>query len=238
MTSRVALVLSGGGLFGAWQAGAWRALSSWLRPDLVIGASVGALNGYAIASGADPDELAELWLRPGFADLKNLPVTIRSLMDRYTLRTGYAVVLTDLFRMRPKVIHGAGVTWRHLAASCAIPGVLPHHKIGGIRYVDGGLLNPLPVWAAVDLGATRIVALNALPEIPSAWLRPLARGFRRVAGYHPPIAPGVELLTIAPSGPLGSLSDALRWRRDNIERWLDLGYRASQNISISDCIER
>jgi len=46
-----ALVLSGGGLFGAWQAGAWAACASHWQPDLIVGASVGSLNGYLIASG-------------------------------------------------------------------------------------------------------------------------------------------------------------------------------------------
>jgi predicted acylesterase/phospholipase RssA len=62
MKKRVALVLSGGGMFGAWQVGAWRALAGRVRPDLVVGASVGSLNGYAIAGGACSDEHGEFWL--------------------------------------------------------------------------------------------------------------------------------------------------------------------------------
>jgi predicted acylesterase/phospholipase RssA len=250
MKNRVALVLSGGGLFGAWQAGAWRALSDRLQPDLIVGASVGALNGYAIAGGASPEELVELWLRPEFANLRNLPHTIRALMSRYPLTAGeapddaeghgpdYALILTDLLKLKPKIFQGGDITWRHLAASCAIPGVLPIQIIDGRRYCDGGLLNPLPVWAAVELGATHIVALHALPEIPSRWLKPLAAGFRKVAGHHPPLPEGVELLMVQPAGALGSVRDSLHWRRGNIERWLDLGYRAAKNISISNCIAR
>jgi predicted acylesterase/phospholipase RssA len=40
-----ALVLSGGGMFGAWQAGAWSVLARHFQPDLVVGASAGSLNG-------------------------------------------------------------------------------------------------------------------------------------------------------------------------------------------------
>ncbi|MBM3775954.1 MAG: hypothetical protein FJW37_12460 [Acidobacteria bacterium] len=54
-----ALVLSAGGMFGAYQAGAWRALEGRFRPDLVVGASVGALNGWAIAGGCAPEELVD-----------------------------------------------------------------------------------------------------------------------------------------------------------------------------------
>jgi NTE family protein len=271
-----ALVLSGGGLFGAWQAGAWRALADRMQPDLIVGASVGSLNGYAIAGGATPQELAEFWLQPASADFSKLPDTIRALMQRYPLRMGtdhsvplatlnsnptrqggdfscgtttsgqtglspfvstvdYVVVLTDLLRLKPRIFSGAEITWRHLAASCAIPGVLRPYKIDGRWYFDGGLLNPLPVWAAVELGATHIVALHALPQIPSTLLRPFVTGFRRVAGHHPPLPTRVELTLISTGDAIGSMRDALRWKRENIERWLQMGYSAAHNISLSKC---
>ncbi len=47
-----ALVLSAGGMFGAYQAGVWKALSRSFHPDLIVGASVGALNSWAILAGA------------------------------------------------------------------------------------------------------------------------------------------------------------------------------------------
>ncbi len=234
---KTALVLSGGGLFGAWQAGAWRALAGRFAPDLVVGASVGSLNGYAIASGASPAELAQFWLRPETAKFRDLPATIHGLMSRYSPRAEFAVVLTDALRLKPKIFHGSEITWRHLAASCAIPGVLRQYRIGGRWYTDGGLLNPLPVYAAAELGATRIIALNALPQVPSPLLKPFVTGFRRVAGHHPPLPAGVKLVALETDGPLGSMTEALRWRRDNIERWMDLGYQATKNISIPDCFE-
>ena len=235
MSTRVALVLSAGGMFGAWQAGAWRALAGRLRPDLIVGASIGALNGYAIAGGAAPEELCRLWLRSDLARLEALPETIAALMARYPLRQDYAVVLTDILAMKPRVFCGADIEWRHLAASCAIPILRPQPRIGGRWYSDGGLLNPLPVWAAVECGATHIVALHALPEIPAAWLKPFVRAFRGVFGYNPPLPSGVPLLTIATPGPLGSIRDALHWRRENIERWIEQGDRAARNISVPDC---
>jgi NTE family protein len=217
----LALVLSGGGLFGAWQAGAWSALAERIRPDLIVGASVGSLNGYLIAGGASPDDMRGLWLDPGFAKFRDLQSNIRSMMARYSLRTSFALTVTDVLRLKPRIFRDSEVTWRHLAASCALPGVLPQIRIGGRLYSDGGLLNPLPVWAAVELGATRIVALHALPELPSAWLRVMAKPFR---GWHnPPLPAGVELNVVCPSRPLGTLSDSIHWKRDNIERWLAQG---------------
>jgi predicted acylesterase/phospholipase RssA len=263
-----------------------------MQPDLIVGASVGSLNGYAIAGGATPQELAEFWLQPSIADFSKLPDTIRALIERYPLESisttpspderhssrdssrlprgaigsdylgsisttpspderhssrdssrqpkgaigsEYAIVLTDLLRLKPRIFSGDEITWRHLAASCAIPGVLRQYRIDGRWYSDGGLLNPLPVWAAVDLGATHIVALHALPQVPSILLRPFVKGFRAVKGHHPPLPPGVNLTLISTGAAIGSMRDALRWKRENIERWLQMGYSAAQNISLPNC---
>jgi NTE family protein len=237
---RCALVLSGGGMFGAWQAGAWRALYGRVNPDLVVGASVGALNGYAIAGGATPDDLRGLWQRPEMTHWDRLPETIRALMERFPLRMDYAAVLTDLLRLKPRIFRGAEITAQHLAASCAVPLLRPQQKIGGRWYSDGGLLNPLPVWAAVELGGTHIVALQALPEVPSVLLKPFVKGFRLLAGHHPPLPLGIELHVIEPGQRLGSLGDALSWNRENVDRWLAQGCRdaAAKNISIPNCLER
>jgi NTE family protein len=233
-----ALVLSGGGLFGAWQAGAWRALCDRWQPDLVVGASVGALNGYAIAGGVSADALARIWLDPSMADLHNLPENIRTLMGQCrpsTERSEFGVVLTDIARLKPKIFRDGEVTWKHLAASCAIPGVLPQYRIGARWYSDGGLLNPLPLWAAAELGATSIVALHALPQLPARWLSRFAWAFQKIAGYRPALGDQIQATVIQTDGALGSLRDALRWKRENIERWLDLGYADGKNISIPDC---
>ena len=58
---KVALVLSAGGMYGAYQAGVWDVLSTFFKPDLVVGASVGSLNGWLIASGAPGRALVEKW---------------------------------------------------------------------------------------------------------------------------------------------------------------------------------
>ncbi len=219
-----ALVLSGGGLFGAWQAGAWAALAGRFQPDLIVGASVGSLNGYAIACGASPEKLRELWLTGMDSEFSELSTHICGLME-HRPQIDFAVVITDLLRLKPRIVRGPEVTGRHLAASCAVPVFLPQVRIDGRLYSDGGLLNPLPVWAAVELGATDIVALHALPEVPSALLKPFARAFRAMFGVNPPAPAGISLRTVLPSRRLGSMHDALHWNRENIERWLELGYR-------------
>ena len=139
---KTALVLSGGGMFELWQAGAWRALAERYQPDLIVGASVGSLNGYAIAAGATPDQLAAFWMRPELAVLGDLPQTVRGLMDEHRLTTDYAVVLTDTLRLKPRIFRNQAVTWRHLAASCAIPGVMRMYRIDARWHCDGGFAEP------------------------------------------------------------------------------------------------
>src|SRR5579872_2281186 len=210
-------------MFGAWQAGAWRSLAHRFKPDLVVGASVGSLNGYAIAARWSAADLCHWWLRPGVANFENLPKLVHGLMDARPLEIEYAVVLVDLLRMKPRTVKAPGVRPEHLLASCAVPLVAWPRRIDGRWYVDGGLLNPLPVWAAVELGATRILALNALPEIPSALLRPFAKAFRAVLGHNPPLPSGVALHTLTPQCPLGSMHDALYWKPENAARWIEQG---------------
>jgi len=209
-------------MFGAWQAGAWRTLAPTFKPDLIVGASVGSLNGYAIASGWTPDELCNWWMQPGVASFEHLPETVRKLIAARPLQLEYAVVLTDMLRLKPRTITGS-IRPEHLLASCAVPGAARPRRIDGRWYLDGGLLNPLPVWAAIELGATRIIALNALAEFPSPLLRPFQKAFRFCFGHNPPLPPGVELTTLIPQPPLGSLHDAIYWSAENAARWIEQG---------------
>jgi predicted acylesterase/phospholipase RssA len=235
---KLALVFSGGGLFGAWQAGVWAGIEDRVRPDLVVGVSVGALNGYAVACGASGELLSSMWRERDLTDFGRLPQTIQAQMGQYRPRTGFAVAVTDLLRMTPVVFQDGEITWRHMAASCAIPGLFRQYWIDGRLCSDGGLLNPLPVWAAVQLGATHIVAVHALPQMPG-WLKPVVQGFRWVAGYNPAVPEHIQLDVISSPGPLGGLTDAVRWKRENIERWIDQGREAGcKTISIMKCSER
>ena len=225
-----ALVLSGGGLFGAWQAGAWSVLKDYVTPDLVVGASVGSLNGYVIASGATPDELAAMWLDPAFARFQDLPSNIRRMMARYTPRTPFAITATELPRMKPRIFRDSEITWQHLAASCALPLALPQVRIGTQWYSDGGLLGALPSWAAAEAGAKHILGLQALPQPTSWWLGQATRAFRAVAGHNPPVPPGIKVLEIHPKQRLGSVRDTVQWKRANIERWLAQGAEDARRV--------
>ena len=237
--SRTALVLSAGGMFGAYQAGAWRALADYFEPDLVVGASIGAINGWAIAGRCDPDDLVESWLHlddlssyrfrvpreltGGIVDSQAVEKLVRDTHARYSPRIDYGLVLTDSLRLRPRIVRGPDVTWRHLAASAAIPGIFNQHRVDGRIHCDGGLLNALPLWAAAEMGAERIVALNALPVSPNRLIREFIKILRALTPAQPKMPQSIEVIQIAPSGSLGSAKAALCWKRENAQRWIDQG---------------
>jgi predicted acylesterase/phospholipase RssA len=253
MAVKTALVLSAGAMFGAYQAGAWREISTSFQPDLVVGTSAGALNGWLIAGGCPPEELIRFWtdpstamflrLRPplerwrGLFDGRSFLKAVQELYGRYRLRVPFGVVVTDLARLRPRLFQSEEVTWQHLAAACAIPLALPAQRIGGRVYVDGGLLGVLPLWAATAMGASRAVAVNALPFLPSRVLRAGAGVVRSVSPRGPSVS-GLEVVSIAPAGGLGTLSKAWRWNRDTVLRWIERGAADARRAMAADLPSR
>jgi len=238
MEAKTALVLSAGGMFGAYQAGVWRELSGYIRPDMVIGTSVGALNAWAIAGGCPPDELVRRWTRPstgaflrpripvlpwqGFFDYASFSHHIQKLYSKFRPRIPCGVVMTDLLRLRPRLVQSENIGWEHLAAACAIPiGVRPV-RVDGRLYVDGGLLNMLPLAAAIEMGADRAVVVNALPRMRSRTARTLVRAARSISPRAPDLG-DLKVVTIAPSAPLGSLWESVRWDHDAVLRWIEQG---------------
>ena len=225
-------MLSGGGLFGAWQAGAWSELAREFDPDLIVGASIGAVNGYLIACGVGPEELVEMWRYPEFRDLGDLQRMLQRLTRRCNLRRPFALTVTDVLTMKGKIYRDGEVTWRHLAASCAVPPVYAPVRLDGRWYSDGGLLNPLPLWAAAQLGATEVEGLQVLGRFPSPWMGPLVAGFRRAFGWGTELPVGVKLSVHEPSERLGGLRASLWGSQADIERWLVLGARDIQRHGV------
>ena len=243
-----ALVLSAGGMFGAYQAGAWSVLAESFQPDLIVGASAGVLNGWAIAGGCPPAELRDSWTDPATADLMHFRIPLfpwRGIFDsaplyervddffvRFQPRLPFAATMVEVPRLRPIYVTGDRITPAHLRASCAIPCGFPPVRIDGKLYVDGGLLAVVPLWAAVEMGATSAVVINALPLMPSRFLRATVGTFRALAAPKTRF-PNLEVIEIRPSGPLGSVRDALYWKEENVRRWIAQGERdaaASQSL--------
>jgi NTE family protein len=218
-----ALVLSGGGLFGAWQAGAWRALAGRFEPDWIVGASVGSLNGYAIASGASAEEICGMWLNAEFRDFGRLHQNIQMLTSHYTLRRPFALTVTDALTVKVRVYRNDEITWKHLAASCALPGVLPQVRLEGRWTSDGGLLQSLPVRAALDLGATEILGLDVLKPYPSPVILPVVKRVQAWFGPSKEVPADVRFTVLSPCRKLGGLRDTARATAAQVERWIEQG---------------
>lgn len=234
---KTALVLSAGGMFGAYQAGAWKALQPVFRPDVVIGCSVGSINGWAIASDIPGDELIRTWLDPRCAalmaprswrpwralfDPTPLRQMIQELTSTYTPRVPFALAVTRLPQLRIQIVQTPDLTWRHVLASCAVPLAYPPVRIDGHLYCDGGLLSVMPLWAARQFGVDRAIAVNVLPSMPLNALRSAVRMVRLLAPREPP-ATGVEVVRLGPERIFGKLHDALSWNEANMRRWIARG---------------
>lgn len=182
-----AFVFGGGGSWGALHWGILRALAETdIRPDLVVGTSVGALNG-AIAA-AEPEHsaqiLGQLWpsvtrdqVFPGgilsalntlrtsngwLYDSANLAEYLASRLPVKTieeLRLPYVAVATD-FEDGTRVEMDSGDLLSALLASSAIPGIFPWIDREGRRLVDGGLVSNIPTDIARKRGAASIVVLD------------------------------------------------------------------------------
>jgi NTE family protein len=184
-----AFVLGGGGVLGAAEVGMLRALFERdITPDLVLGTSVGALNGALVARDPSIDvieRLTELWLTVGQASSGYGDRPLRTM--RRAVSTGthiYSatplrqrleeelgdVLIEDLpvrFQACAAHIERAAEHWFDsgplvdaVVASAAVPGLLPPAKVGGEHYLDGGIVNSIPVARAVQLGATRLFVLQ------------------------------------------------------------------------------
>jgi NTE family protein len=183
-----AFVLGGGGVLGAAEVGMLRALfDRGIRPDLVVGTSVGAINGALVA--ADPTPAAVDRLRTVWEELTSEGILAGSVFARVgtLVRTRTHLhphePLRDLLSERLPVrsfaelevpfqcvaasIERAAEHWftdgdlvDAVLASCAVPGLLPPVEIDGEHYLDGGLVHSVPVGRAVALGAGTIYVLH------------------------------------------------------------------------------
>lgn len=173
---RLAVVLGGGGLRGYAHIGVLQALEeAGIRPDLVVGTSIGSIVGAAYASGTSPDQLwqqansmrvrslADVTLSgPGFVKGEALARWANTLVgyqpiERFPMR--FAAVATDIDRSLPYVIT-RGDAGEALRASAAIPGVFLPVRGSGHVFVDGGVASLVPVQAARALGADVVIAVD------------------------------------------------------------------------------
>jgi len=185
---RTAFVLGGGGVLGAHEVGMLQALlEAGVVPDLVVGTSVGAINGAVVAADPRPTAVAgllELWRGIGRDDvfggslltrISTIARTGTHLHDNGPLRALLRGHLGDAriedlavpFQCVAASIEAAGPHWFSrgplvdaVLASSAVPGLLPPVEVDGEHFFDGGLVDSIPVGRAVALGATTVYVLQ------------------------------------------------------------------------------
>ena len=176
--AHTAWVLSSGGPRGFAHVGVLKALTELgYRPDLIVGASIGALVGCLYASGLPPHELEKLALefsfmgvvRPNLAGPGNEKISgggivglVNELVNRRMIEqlpTGMAVVAMQQ-KTREVVAFTRGNLGVAVQASCAIEGNLAPVQIRGHAYVDPDLGTPMPVRVALALGAQYVLAVD------------------------------------------------------------------------------
>ena len=183
-----AFVLGGGGVLGAAEVGMLQALiERSILPDLVIGSSVGALNGALVAacpSVGGVEALRVMWSELSAGDVfsgnvfgqvstlvrhgthlhPNSP--LRTLIDDH-LPGAMIEDLTVPFQCVAASIERASAHWftagpvvDAVLASSAVPGLLPPVAVDGEHFYDGGLVRSVPVGRAIELGARTVYVLH------------------------------------------------------------------------------
>ena len=177
---KIGLALGGGAARGFAHIGVIKALEAQgIVPDLVVGTSAGSLVGALYAAGNNGFTLHKLalemdeaaisdWSVPFFA--KATGVLKGEALQHYVNRTvnntlleklkkPFGAVATDLQTGQP-ILFQRGNTGAAVRASSAVPGLFQPVKIGERSYVDGGLVSPVPVRFAREMGADFVIAVN------------------------------------------------------------------------------
>ena len=173
---RIGLALGGGAARGFAHIGVIQVLEeNGIRPDLVAGTSAGSLVAALYASGKNGAELAALaesmdesaftdWSFPGRGLIRGegLAKYVRDQTGgRHIeqMRIPLGIVATDLDSGQP-ILFQLGDPGVAVRASSAVPAVFQPVRIGSHEYVDGGLVAPVPVRFARQMGAELVIAVD------------------------------------------------------------------------------
>lgn len=198
---RTVLVLGGGGMKGIAHIGAMKALEeAAIRPDAIVGTSIGALIGALLAGGLGWRELMEVARRMKKEDIVSVnrralwlggvramsvfdPDPFREWMERVLPIRDFREMIVPLRFNATSLVTGRDVWFgsgreqnvslvEAVYASCALPVYFPPAHIGDDVLVDGGVTNPLPLSEAASFKPSRVIAVDV-----SADLTPPAEGF-------------------------------------------------------------
>jgi len=176
VTLKIGLALGGGAAKGFAHIGVIKMLeASGIHPDVVSGTSAGSVVGSLYAAGLDPFQLQEqafaldeatirdvhifsggLVQGQKLQDYINTAVNHRAIQE---LKLPFAAVATQL-ETGERTVFVRGNTGQAVRASSSVPGVFEPVSIGDKHYVDGGVVSPVPVDAARQLGADFVIAVD------------------------------------------------------------------------------
>ncbi|WP_439650852.1 patatin-like phospholipase family protein [Polynucleobacter finlandensis] len=180
----IGLVLGAGAARGFAHVGVIKALEAQgIHPDIVVGSSAGSVIAALLASGATGNDLNRLALNLDEATIADwgLPFAgrfgglikgdaLQNMVNREVqnksieqMRIPLGIVATEL-QSGKGVLFRTGNTGLAVRASCSVPGVFQPAVISGKEYVDGGLVAPVPVSYARQMGATLVIAVNISSE--------------------------------------------------------------------------
>jgi NTE family protein len=173
---RIGLALGGGAARGFAHIGVIQALEeAGIKPDMVVGTSAGSLVAALLASGKTGAELSSLaltmdestltdWAYPGRGVLRG--EALARFVRLHTQGLAIEQMRLPLGIVATELASGAGVLFQRgdtgaaVRASSAVPAVFQPVKIGELEYVDGGLVAPVPVRYARQMGATFVIAVD------------------------------------------------------------------------------
>jgi NTE family protein len=180
----IGLALGGGAARGFAHVGVIKALENQgIQPNLVVGTSAGSVIAALYAAGNHGNELNRMalnldeasitdWALPfsgkfgGLIKGDALQTTINRLVKNQTIENmpmPLGIVATDL-QTGGGVLFQKGNTGQAVRASCSVPGVFQPTIVNGREYVDGGLVAPVPVRFAKQMGADIVIAVNISTE--------------------------------------------------------------------------
>lgn len=181
---RIGLALGGGAARGFAHVGVIAALEeAGIKPDYIVGTSAGSLVAALYASGKSATQLQQAALAMEEAEISDwtLPLFNRGVLRgealaRYvnsqisnrvieSMNIPLGIVATDL-KTGQGVLFRRGDTGTAVRASSSVPSVFTPVRIGASEYVDGGLVSPVPVGYARQMGAELVIAvdISAAPE--------------------------------------------------------------------------
>lgn len=172
----IAIALGGGGAKGFAHIGVIKVLESHgIQPKIVTGTSAGSFVGSLYASGKSPYQMQQLALNFKEADIRDLTLNSQGVIQGQKLQDfvnksignkpieqfpkRFAAVATRLDNGN-KTEFNRGNAGQAVRASCSIPNVFVPATIAGVKYVDGGLVSPIPVKTARDMGADIVIAVD------------------------------------------------------------------------------